>query len=180
MDEHLRSESTTPAPSELEPTIRRAIPEDAATLSALAETSKASWGYPPEFIELWRPQLTVTSDLIGSGAVWVAERDREPLGFYALSLGGEDAELEHLWVAPRFMGRGIGCALLAHALAQARGSGASRVVVVSDPNAEAFYTRMGAIAIGTHPSAPAGRVLPVLAFDLSDAPGRRAARRKSR
>jgi hypothetical protein len=34
--------------------------------------------------------------------------------------------------------------------------------VIADPNAEAFYCKLGFRRIGDHPSVPAGRQLPVL------------------
>jgi hypothetical protein len=40
--------------------IRRAQVDEAGLLSDLAFRSKAHWGYPPDWLELWRPELTVT------------------------------------------------------------------------------------------------------------------------
>jgi hypothetical protein len=39
--------------------------------------------------------------------------------------------------------------------------------VVADPNAEAFYARLGAVRVGAVPSDVADRSLPMLRFDLA-------------
>ena len=147
--------------------IRQASPEDAALLTDLALRSKAYWGYGTELIELWRGELTITADLIGGQPTFVAHDGNRVLGFYSLGLASESAELDHLWVEPGALRKGVGSALLVHALAEARSTGAHEVRVVSDPNAEGFYVRFGAIRVGEFESVPPGRVLPILAFDLS-------------
>jgi molybdenum cofactor cytidylyltransferase len=65
------------------------------------------------------------------------------------------------------MHRGIGRALLAHALATAARGGAAEVIVDADPNAESFYLECGAIRRGEVAAPIAGqpnRVRPQLAF----------------
>jgi hypothetical protein len=42
--------------------------------------------------------------------------------------------------------------------------------VISDPNVRGFYEELGAMAVGEEPSVPAPRRLPVLQFDLREAP----------
>jgi GNAT superfamily N-acetyltransferase len=58
------------------------------------------------------------------------------------------ATLDYLWVEPESMGRGLGRALLSHALETARTHGAARLAIDSDPHAEEFYRRMGARCVG--------------------------------
>ena len=70
------------------------------------------------------------------------------------------------WVQPRHMRAGIGTALFRHAIETARAMGAASLEIESDPNAAGFYERMGARRVGTVPSKPAGRELPVLTMRL--------------
>jgi GNAT superfamily N-acetyltransferase len=71
--------------------------------------------------------------------------------------------LNKLFIEPRHIRSGVGRALLAHAIAEARRRGAGRLTILADPNAAAFYERAGAVRIGEAPSdAVPGRLLPLL------------------
>ena len=84
------------------------------------------------------------------------------VGFYALSGGPPMMELEHCWVLPAVIGRGLGARLLDHAAATCRAMRGRTLRIASDPFAEGFYRRMGARPAGTVPSTPRGRTLPLL------------------
>lgn len=137
-------------------------------LSRLAFRSKAHWGYPREWLEAWRPELTLTPATLQEQRVFVARPDGEAAGFYGLLIDGELASLEHLWVDPAFLGRGVGAALFRHARAEARREGCRVLQVDSDPHAEGFYLRMGAVRHSLVPAPVAGvdRELPRLWLDL--------------
>jgi predicted N-acetyltransferase YhbS len=99
---------------------------------------------------------------------FVAAVKDEMVGFGAIQIEGGDAVLDHLWVLPQFMGRGVGRALFQHAEGIARASGAARMRIVGDPHAEQFYSRMGATAYGREPASMDGeaRFLPLLEKSL--------------
>lgn len=145
---------------------RRAVPDDAHALSELAFASKQTWGYPPEWMELWRHELTLTPEFIAEQMVWAAWEGEQPVGMVALGRAAEVWVLEHLFVAPEALGRGLGRQLFDLARAAAASVGAHAIEVLSDPNAEEFYRRLGAIRVGTVESTPAGRTLPKLRLDL--------------
>jgi len=137
-------------------------------LSALAFEAKAQWGYSREVLESWKPLLRVTDADITAKRVFVGTSDGAVVGFYSLAPGAGPWELDHLWVAPQFMRRGLGRELLTHALEGARRGGASRVTVDADPNAEAFYLGNGAVRRGEVPAPIPGhpeRVRPQLVFE---------------
>ena len=70
--------------------------------------------------------------------------------------------MNKLFIEPRHIRNGVGRALLAHAIAEARRRGAGRLTILADPNAAAFYERAGAVRIGEAPSdAVPGRLLPL-------------------
>lgn len=119
-------------------------------LTEIAHAAKRHWGYPEAWIAHWRDALTITPAFIRGHAVFVAAEAEgdPPRGFYALAIDGADAVLEHLWIEPGWMGRGLGRALLSHAAETARAHGAARLKIDSDPHAEAFYRRMGARRVG--------------------------------
>ena len=142
--------------------IRRARPDEAGELTRIAHAAKRYWGYPEEWIELWATELTVTPAFIESSPVYVAERVETVLGLYALSGKPPELELEHAWVDPNHLRRGVGRLLLEHAAATTRDLGGRALLIASDPNAESFYLKMGAERIGDVPSNPEGRTLPLL------------------
>lgn len=141
---------------------------EAGTLTEISHAAKRHWGYPERWIECWRETLTITPEFIGSNEVYLAEQDGEALGFYALIMKGEQAELEHMWVRPERMGGGLGRELMEHAKRRAVSLGVRVVNITADPNAEGFYLRMGARRVGEE-SAPVdgnARWLPRLKVNL--------------
>ncbi len=128
--------------------IRRASANDAATLSEIAHDAKRYWGYPAHWIKHWESELTISSEFVAANDVYLLENDGEVRGFYALVVRNHKAELEHLWVAPKHIGTGVGKELFLHAMKRAAGGDISEVQITADPNAEGFYQKMGAHRIG--------------------------------
>lgn len=148
--------------------IRPAKVEEAAMLTEIALAAKRHWNYPERWIELWREDLTITADFIEGNDVFVAVDCDNLIGFYALVISDGITELDHLWVLPKWIGKGIGRKLLDHALNRAAAIGAPRIEIVSDPNAEGFYRNAGARPIGEIVSTLEGqeRRLPRLAIEI--------------
>ena len=142
--------------------IRRATPDEAEALTALAHAAKRHWGYPEEWIDHWRTDLTITSDFIAANEVFVATVDNEIAGCCALVLSESLTELEHLWIDPKHMRKGVGRELFEHTKRRAEELGSNTLELSADPNAESFYERMGAKRIGEVPADVLGqsRVLP--------------------
>lgn len=128
--------------------IRRALPEEASTLTTIALEAKRYWGYPEHWIKHWESDLTISPDYIRDNEVYVAEADGEIRGFYALAVSGAKAELDHLWVTPASIGRGIGKQLFLDAMEKAAALTVRDVEISADPNAAEFYKRLGATQIG--------------------------------
>jgi GNAT superfamily N-acetyltransferase len=147
--------------------IRRAVNEDADSLTRIAHDAKRHWGYPEHWLEHWQADLTISPDLIARNPVYVAESDGDLCGFYALIIENEKAELDHLWVAPQHIGTGVGKQLFLHAMQHAARENISAVEILADPNAEGFYRKQGAHRIGEVVSEIDGepRVLPRLTVD---------------
>jgi GNAT superfamily N-acetyltransferase len=149
--------------------IRAARGHEAPALSELAYESKAYWPYSSEQLAIWRDDLTISTTMISSSVVYVAEVDDQTVGFYLLKQGDENWILEHFWILPSFMGRGIGRALLRHAIGRAAEGGAKLVSIDADPFAEAFYAACGARRIAATPAPLAGapdRVRPQMLLDV--------------
>jgi GNAT superfamily N-acetyltransferase len=150
--------------------IRRAAPEDAGTLTLIAFAAKRHWGYSESWIQHWNESLTITPEFVRNYEVYAAVADGETFAFYALTGKGRTVELEHLWVSPGWIGKGIGRVLFEHAMREAASRGADALEIEADPNAEGFYRRMGARRIGENVYEIEGheRILPLMVVEIGD------------
>jgi len=128
--------------------LRPAAAREAPDLTAIALAAKRHWGYAEAAIEGWGAQLTLTPTDIAARPTWVATFEDSLAGFYSVAPAMPCWTLEHLWVLPSAMGRGLGVRLLEHALNQSLNAGAQGLDIDADPNAEGFYVRWGAWRIG--------------------------------
>jgi ribosomal protein S18 acetylase RimI-like enzyme len=149
-----------------EPTIaiRPARPEEADAITAIAMRSKAYWGYDDRFMETFRPELTVHPHQIETDHVAVIERDGRLAGFVHLRPEDDTTlELVSLFIDPWAIRQGLGQRLWDYAEAHARERNYAALTLESDPNAEPFYRRQGAVESGRRESAlMPGRVLTIM------------------
>jgi ribosomal protein S18 acetylase RimI-like enzyme len=148
--------------------IRRAIPDEADTLSGIAFSAKAHWGYPKRWMEIWKPLLTFSPEYFEENESWVAVDDEKPIGFYTLQEQNGNAWIDNLWVIPEFIGKGIGKKLFLHAMESSRQRGHKTLRLEADPNAFGFYEKMGMHKIGERQSEVDGqpRTLPIMEMEL--------------
>lgn len=147
--------------------IRTAAEEDAAPLTRLARESKASWGYPEEWLREWEPELLISEDYIRLNSVFVAESDGRLVGVVGVGIGPDGPEIGHLWITADGQGKGLGRTLVDLAKNVAREREWKDLRIISDPYAQPFYERMGAVQIGVvaAPVAGTSRSLPVLCLE---------------
>jgi GNAT superfamily N-acetyltransferase len=145
-------------------TIRAARPADAESLTALAQLSKAHWGYPADWLDLWRADLTISPDTIEHALAYVAERDGVIIGFWVrTSRASERLTPGWLFVHPDHMGQGVARALWAALRAGAAAQGIHSFVIEADPHAVPFYLSLGAEPVGERESTRIpGRRVPIL------------------
>jgi GNAT superfamily N-acetyltransferase len=150
--------------------IVRAKPQDADALTEIAHAAKRHWGYPERWIHSWRDILTMRPEFIAANVTYSAIEDGRVVGFYLLTTKSDGLHLDHLWISPHAMGRGIGRALFEHAVEQARSLGHRALKIEADPNAEGFYQRMGARRVGVSVTniEDERRELPLLLYDLEN------------
>ena len=148
--------------------VRSAKLDEAASLTALCVRSKAHWGYDAAFMKLSAAALAVSEDDIAAGRVLVAVDDADRvIGMACVLTEGDTADLDAMFIDPPAIGSGAGRALFDAAVALARRQGARRMTILADPNAAAFYERLGARYLRNAPSgAIPGRTLPFYEYDL--------------
>jgi GNAT superfamily N-acetyltransferase len=149
-------------------TIVRARPEEAEALTEIAHAAKRHWGYPENWIAVWRDILTMRPEFIAENVAYCAVEDDHAIGFYVLTTEDDGLHLDHLWILPGAMRRGIGRALFEHAAVEASRLGFNLIKIEADPNAEGFYKRMGASRVATARSEVCGeaRELPLLVYQV--------------
>ena len=119
---------------------------------------------------LARAVLQVSPEQIAAGDVWVATAaDGKVAGMVALGPSEQPntLDLDKLFVEPHRIRTGVGRVLLTRAIDEARRRGATRLSILSDPDAAGFYERNGARLIGKAPSdAIPGRSVPLYEIRL--------------
>ena len=148
--------------------IIRAKPQDADALTEIAHAAKRHWGYPESWIEAWRDILTMRPEFIAANLAYSAVEDGGVVGFYVLTREDDGIHLDHLWIVPTAIRRGLGRALFEHAVEKAKQLNFESIKIEADPNAEGFYRRMGAKRVGTSVSEIEGeqRELPLLEYAI--------------
>lgn len=86
------------------------------------------------------------------------------VGFFAIKKGKEGIYLDHLWLLPEAIGKGVGRLAFERVIEECIDLNIEEFFVVSDPDAEGFYLRQGAKRIGEIESIPQKRMLPKLKY----------------
>lgn len=140
---------------------RNAQLQDLPSLNRISIASKKYWGYPEEWIDHWMPDLIISEEDIARHLLQIAQIGDLIIGFFCMSEEAEYYEIKHLWILPEFIGKGFGRKLLNYSLGLLSDVN-KPIQVVSDPNAEEFYKKLGFKTIGKIESYPPGRFLSVL------------------
>lgn len=163
--------------------IRPAEINDAAILTEISFAAKRYWKYPLEYYRIWRSELTISPGYIKRNEVWVYREGRgsdarqKTLAFYSLVVLEDELEiagvsllsghwLEHMFVSPSHIGRGIGTELFNHLRKRCRQKEKviSKLNILVDPNAKGFYQKMGCEYLQEYPSTIYGRTTPYFIF----------------
>jgi GNAT superfamily N-acetyltransferase len=140
-----------------------------AAINALIAAAKRTWRYDPGYLAAAMPLLRIDAAYLASHPWFEARRSGVLVGFAALEAQPDAMLVDHLWVAPHAQRTGIGAGLFGECVARARADNARVLRILSDPPAEGFYLRMGALRVATKPSRIAGGpVFPVLELSLAD------------
>lgn len=127
--------------------------------------SKSHWGYSQEQLDKWRSNLTFEEEYINQNTVKLILKDNEIIGFFAI-VKGDISELDHLWLLPDAIGKGYGNLVFAQIISECNKLAISNIYITSDPDAEGFYLKKGAIKVGEVYSEAQNRMLPKLKFTM--------------
>lgn len=127
--------------------------------------SKGYWGYSQKQLEEWRSNLRFEEEYITRNTVKLILKDNEVIGFFAIVKGDSD-ELDHLWLLPNAIGKGYGNLVFEQIISECNTLELSTFYIISDPDAEGFYLKKGAIKVGEEYSEAQKRMLPKLKFSM--------------
>ena len=139
---------------------------DAGAMTDLAIRSKSHWRYTEQQMAVFRRELSFTADTIQARTAFGIKSKDRLTAFYTLRHVDRDIELEHMFVDPRFLKRGLGSKLFEHARKQAQHTEATHLTIMSDPHAAGFYTAMGCELTKEIPSSIPGRTIPLFRLRL--------------
>ena len=136
--------------------------EDAARLSKISFAAKAHWGYPKDWLAIWKPNLTIRPEDFEVFTIFKLVEATNIIGFMAIDCRPNELEIEHLWIRPERIGQGFGKLLLNYGIQQTCNDATEQILVVADPNAAGFYQKMGFETFKFVKSKPGNRRLPVM------------------
>ena len=157
--------------------IRKAAPSDAQILTRISFAAKRVWKYPEEYFSIWKNELTITPEYIEKNMVVAAVIGNAVIGYYSVVHNDRDRTfgnvfveqgdwMEHLFIDPPFIGKGIGRELTDDMKSRCRLGGISELFVFVDPNAEGFYRKIGAQFLRRSQSNIPNREIPVYVIHL--------------
>jgi GNAT superfamily N-acetyltransferase len=130
-------------------TIRPAQPSERDALEGLQRRSSMHQPLYREQLAAHADAIELPAEQIAAGHVRVAEQSGAIVGFAVLlERSGDACELDGLFVEPDRMRTGVGRRLVEDAERIARERGATRIDVVANPQAVAFYVALGFTATG--------------------------------
>ena len=140
--------------------IRPARPDDLAAIDALlarAYPRLLAPDYPPSVLVMALPRIVRAQPaLLASGSYWAAERDGAILGAGGWTAAAPATaavtpgrgHVRHVVTDDRAVRQGIGRAVMAAAMAQARAAGITRLDCLSTRTAVPFYAALGFVPVG--------------------------------
>lgn len=157
--------------------IRKAKEEEYQVLTDISFKSKGYWRYPVEYFDIWKEELTITSEYIAKNKVFVVESEDLIVGYYsiinlskAIKVSGivikKGFWLEHMFILPSYIGNSIGTNMVSHLRSECKDNNINQLSVLADPNAKEFYEKMGFKYVKEYPSTIPNRTTPLLKIEI--------------
>ena len=155
--------------------IRKAKTTEAKLLTDISFAAKRYWNYPEKYFDIWRNELTITEKYIDDNAVFVYLTGGQIVAYYSLALLESDVVinsitihaglwLEHMFVLPEHIGKGIGREMFNHMINILKDYDVESIGILADQNAKGFYETLGCRYLGEYPSSIKDRTTPYLEY----------------
>ncbi|KIA98193.1 hypothetical protein OA93_10405 [Flavobacterium sp. KMS] len=150
-------------------TIEKANIIDHEILTEITKKSKAYWGYSAEQILQWDKNLTITEEYIKDNYVFKLLSEDLTIGYYSYFIEEkQNVILDNLFIRPEYIGKGFGKYLMDDFLNRIRESKFEKVILDSEPNAEAFYSKLGFVKVGEFETSIKNRFMPIMEMKLEE------------
>lgn len=147
--------------------IRCASSEDSKSLTELAIRSEAYWGYDGDFMDKFKAIYKVSEEFIINNPTYIMEEEGKIIGFYGILIKEPQRSLEYFFIEPKFIGKGYGKLLWQYVIKSCDTLNIKEFIIVTSPQAKAFYTKLGAKLQGEVESLVAkGRKIPQLIYSV--------------
>ncbi len=144
---------------------KKATPDQADALTKLAICSKKHWGYDEEILDQMKDYLSVPVTRIENEIVYTMYKDDDLIGFFSLTHQDRKECLEDFFLLPNYIGKGYGKKMWRYMLEVAANNFIMNIHFESEPLAEGFYEKMGAVKIGERVShVSENRKLPIMSY----------------
>jgi GNAT superfamily N-acetyltransferase len=150
----------------MEVRVRPVEADEGERLRQIAIAAKSYWGYDLDRVKEWAALGDFSPAGLRQKDVYVAEVEGTPVGWASAMSKADIWWLDDLWIAPAWMGQGVGSRLFTHAAELRRVAGARRMEWEAEPNALGFYERMGGRYLRDSEPGVWGRVNAVMGLDL--------------
>lgn len=158
--------------------IRPAKETDRQRLTTISFSSKGYWKYPKEYFDIWKNELTLSSEYIQNNDVFVYEKNGLIVGYYSVVEIKENIEvsgieihkgfwLDHMFITPQNIGQGIGRKMFNHLRKWCQFTGVEKLGILADPNSRGFYEKMGCKYQKEFPSTISTRTTPWLVLKIA-------------
>lgn len=159
-------------------TIRYAKPSEALFLTSISFSAKRYWDYPEEYLGIWHNELTITEKYIEENIVFVAQEKDTIIGYCSVTevkqayWRGETFIkvghwLDHIFIRQAYIRKGIGRKLIEGLVDYCRGQNIGVLNILSDPESNDFFDKIGAVYIQDMPSNIKGREACLYEFTVS-------------
>jgi ribosomal protein S18 acetylase RimI-like enzyme len=150
-------------------TIEKANITDHEILTEITKKSKAYWGYSAEQILQWDKNLTITQEYIKDNYVFKLLNKDLTIGYYSYFIEEkQNVILDNLFIRPEYIGKGFGKYLMDDFLNRIRESKFEKITLDSEPNAEAFYSKVGFVKVGEFETSIKNRFMPIMEMKLKE------------
>lgn len=140
--------------------------DDSRLLTETAFKSKRNWNYTEEEMALWTNELRITEQYIKENNIFKILDKTNYLGFFALVTNVYYMEIDHLWLLPENIQKGYGRMTFDFIQQTAQRLNYNILRIVSEPNANEFYSKMGGKIIQSKESKLKGRFLDIYEFEI--------------
>ena len=153
--------------------IRQAKIHESHILSDISVKSKEYWNYPKQYFEIWKNELTITSEYIKDNDVFVSEKAGKIIGYYSIvelknNIKISDIPidkglwLDHMFIVPEYIGLGFGKKMFNHLIERCEERRIVKLSILTDPNSKEFYEKMGCKYIREYSSTIEDRTTPLV------------------